>query len=155
VKSAESAGESVFEIDSAFSRQGRIGKGAGRAVEQGRPNAMAFVDWRMAAGWDGIETIGHIWRTYPELQVVICTAYSDYSGERSLDAGRGDKSAHPQEPFDNIEVLQLGPRPDEEVAAEPAAGSNSRLGQNWSASHRRVQTANRKNRGGNGRAQTG
>ena len=36
---------------------------------------MAFVDVRMPPGWDGIETISRIWEVYPELQVVICTAF--------------------------------------------------------------------------------
>ena len=33
----------------------------------------------MPPGWDGIETIAHIWKEAPDLQIVICTAYSDYS----------------------------------------------------------------------------
>ena len=45
---------------------------------------MAFVDVRMPPGWDGIETITRIWKKYPDLQVVICTAYSDYSWSEML-----------------------------------------------------------------------
>ena len=33
----------------------------------------------MPPGWDGIETTARLWEICPELQVVICTAYSDYS----------------------------------------------------------------------------
>ena len=55
-----------------------------QAREEGRPYAMAFIDVRMPPGWDGIETICRIWETYPELQVVICTAYSDYSWEEMI-----------------------------------------------------------------------
>ena len=45
---------------------------------------MAFVDVRMPPGWDGVETTAKIWQKYPDLQVVICTAYSDYSWEEML-----------------------------------------------------------------------
>jgi len=67
-----------FEIDSAFQGQEGLAK-VQHALNEGRPYAMAFVDVRMPPGWDGIETISRIWKMYPELQVVICTAYSDYS----------------------------------------------------------------------------
>ncbi len=33
----------------------------------------------MPPGWDGIETISRLWEVAPELQVVLCTAYADYS----------------------------------------------------------------------------
>ena len=39
---------------------------------------MAFVDMRMP-GWDGIETIQHLWQVQPSLEVAICSAYMDYS----------------------------------------------------------------------------
>src|SRR5262245_60611376 len=65
-----------FDIDSAF--QGQEGlQLIQRAIEQQRPYPMAFVDVRMPPGWDGIETIARIWKEYPDLQVVVCTAYSD------------------------------------------------------------------------------
>jgi len=41
---------------------------------------MAFVDVRMPPGWDGIETLERIWQCCPELEAVICTAYSDTPG---------------------------------------------------------------------------
>src|SRR5437016_5996024 len=67
-----------FEIDSAF--QGEEGLAlVKRAVEAGEPYAIAFVDVRMSPGWDGIETTARIWEVDPELQIVICTAFSDYS----------------------------------------------------------------------------
>ena len=47
------------------------------ARNEGRPYAVAFVDMRMPPGWDGLETIEHLWSADAELQVVICTAYSD------------------------------------------------------------------------------
>jgi DNA-binding NtrC family response regulator len=69
---------------------------------------MAFVDVRMPPGWDGVETTAKIWQKYPDLQVVICTAYSDYSWEDMLKKlGYSDRLVILKKPFDNIEVLQL------------------------------------------------
>ena len=96
-----------FEIDSAF--QGQEGlELVKRALEAKNPYALAFVDVRMPPGWDGIETISRIWEVYPELQVVICTAYSDYSWEDiTRKVGRSDSVLILKKPFDNIEVLQM------------------------------------------------
>ena len=97
----------AFEIDSAF--QGREGlELVARAADSGRPYAMAFVDVRMPPGWDGVETITQIWRAYPDLQIVICTAYSDYSWEGIVQhLGRSENLVILKKPFDNIEALQL------------------------------------------------
>jgi DNA-binding NtrC family response regulator len=97
----------VFEIDSAF--QGQEGLAlVTRALAEGRPYAMAFVDIRMPPGWDGIETIGRLWEAYPDLQVVVCTAYSDYSWDQMIERlGCSDKLLILKKPFDNVEVLQL------------------------------------------------
>jgi PAS domain S-box-containing protein len=102
---AEDAAE--FEIDSAF--QGREGLGkVEQALAETRPYSLAFVDVRMPPGWDGIQTIKNIWKVYPELQVVICTAYSDHSFQDILQTlGRSDSLLILKKPFDNVEVLQL------------------------------------------------
>ncbi|MGC9942310.1 MAG: response regulator [Verrucomicrobiota bacterium] len=96
-----------FEIDSAF--QGQEGLALiEKSLEEERPYAMAFVDVRMPPGWDGVETTAKIWQKYPDLQVVICTAYSDYSWEEMLKKfGYSDRLVILKKPFDNIEVLQL------------------------------------------------
>ena len=103
----EALGEVAFEIDSAYQGQEGLAM-AQRALEEGRPYAMAFVDVRMPPGWDGIETISRIWKMYPELQIVICTAYSDYSWEEMIrQVGKTDNLVILKKPFDNVEVLQL------------------------------------------------
>ena len=96
-----------FEIDSAM--QGQEGLAMLRqAMEAGRPYATAFVDVRMPPGWDGIETVARMWELQPDLQVVICTAYSDYSWEEMMRRfGRSDNLLILKKPFDNVEVLQL------------------------------------------------
>ena len=74
----------------------------------GRPYALAFVDMRMPPGWDGLVTIGKLWEVDPELNVVICTAYSDHSWEEIQAAlPVRERWLVLKKPFDKIEVLQL------------------------------------------------
>jgi signal transduction histidine kinase/AmiR/NasT family two-component response regulator len=96
-----------FQIDSAY--QGQEGLDLIEiALQENNPYSMAFVDVRMPPGWDGVETTAHIWEKYPDLQVVICTAYSDYSWEAMLKKlGYSDRLVILKKPFDTIEVLQL------------------------------------------------
>ena len=97
-----------FLIDSAY--QGQEAKAlVEQARREGKPYAVAFVDMRMPPGWDGVETAQRLWEVDPELQVVICTAYSDYSWEELL--GKLEDHAERflilKKPFDHIEVRQL------------------------------------------------
>lgn len=79
-----------------------------KAVLEGSPFAMAFVDMRMPPGWDGLRTIEEIWKVDPRLQVVICTAHSDYKWEEVLTRlGRKDNLLLLKKPFSNEEVYQL------------------------------------------------
>ncbi len=97
----------LFDIDSAF--QGEEGLSmVCRARDEGKPYSMAFVDVRMPPGLDGIETAARIWQEDPEVQVVICTAYSDYSMEEMLDKlGYTDRFVVLKKPFDRVEAIQL------------------------------------------------
>jgi PAS domain S-box-containing protein len=103
----EKPDEMSFELDSAY--QGQEGfEMVKRALAENRPYALAFVDVRMPPGWDGIETIARIWEADPELQVVVCTAYADYSWEEMrAKVGQPDSLLVLKKPFDNIEVQQL------------------------------------------------
>jgi CheY-like chemotaxis protein len=97
----------AFEIESAYQGQEGLDR-IRQSLQENRPYGMAFVDVRMPPGWDGIETIRRIWSEYPDLQVAICTAYSDYSLEDMLNKlGRTDRLVLLKKPFDNLEVLQL------------------------------------------------
>lgn len=99
--------QTMFEMDSAYQGEEALAM-VKRSLEAGQPYAMAFVDVRMPPGWDGIETVARIWEVYPALQVVICTAYSDYSwGEMRAKVGQPDSLVILKKPFDNIEVQQL------------------------------------------------
>jgi signal transduction histidine kinase/PleD family two-component response regulator len=96
-----------FEIDSAY--QGAEGVEALRqSIAEGRPYAMAFVDVRMPPGMDGVETIEQLWKLSPELQVVICTAYSDYSWQDMITRlVHRDRLLVLKKPFAAVEALQL------------------------------------------------
>jgi PAS domain S-box-containing protein len=103
----KSAGETEFTINSAFQGQEGLAR-VEAAVAEGRRYAMAFVDVRMPPGLDGIETVARIWKIDPDLQIVLCTAYSDYSWDEMIaKVGKSDRLVILKKPFDNIEVLQL------------------------------------------------
>jgi two-component system NtrC family sensor kinase len=96
-----------FQLESAHQGQEALDK-VRRSLAEGRPYAMVFVDVRMPPGWDGVETVSRIWEEDPDLQVVICTAYSDYSWEEMVrKLGARDNLVILKKPFDNVEVLQL------------------------------------------------
>ena len=97
----------TFELDSAYGGEEGVDK-LNRALQEQRPYALAFVDMRMPDGWDGAKTIEHLWQQDPQLQVVVCTAYSDYSWDDLLDRLHAhDRLLILKKPFDNIEVQQM------------------------------------------------
>lgn len=96
-----------FELDSAYGGQEGL-QLLCTAMQQARPYALAFVDMRMPQGWDGAQTVEELWKVDPDLQVVVCTAYSDYSWEELLSRLKAhDRLLILKKPFDNIEVQQM------------------------------------------------
>jgi PAS domain S-box-containing protein len=78
------------------------------AERNNKPYALIFMDVRMPPGWDGIETISKIWRKYSNIEVVICSAYSDYSWDKIIGRlGSNDRLIFLKKPFDSVEVKQL------------------------------------------------
>ena len=78
------------------------------ARNSGRPYAVAFVDIRMPPGMDGIETIERTWANDPDIQFVICSAYSDYTARDILDRlGVSDRLLLLRKPCDSAEILLL------------------------------------------------
>jgi diguanylate cyclase (GGDEF)-like protein len=95
-----------FRLDSAYQGSDALAL-VQQAVSDGQPYAVAFIDMRMPPGWDGLETIERLWAVDPEIQMVICSAYSDHDWTdvvRRL--GRTDNLLVLKKPFDVIEVLQ-------------------------------------------------
>ena len=97
----------IFELSSAF--QGEDGYDMlCKACDEGAPFAMAFVDMRMPPGWDGVKTISKLWERDPDLQVVICTAFSDYTWDQTIEIlGQSDRLLILKKPFDSIEITML------------------------------------------------
>ena len=97
----------LFEISTASQGQEGV-QMVEKALKDGAPYALAFVDIRMPPGWDGVETTKHLWELDKDLQVVICTAYSDYSWEETVaNLGKTDNLLILKKPFDHIAVRQL------------------------------------------------
>jgi diguanylate cyclase (GGDEF)-like protein len=95
-----------FEIDSAHQGQEGVAM-AHQALVEGRPYSMAFVDMRMPPGWDGLKTIERLWATDPNVQVVICSAHTDYDWTEVVQRlGHSDKLLVLRKPAEPIEVLQ-------------------------------------------------
>jgi diguanylate cyclase (GGDEF)-like protein len=78
-----------------------------QAMTEGQRYSVAFIDMRMPPGWDGLETIERLWAADPDIQMVICSAYSDHDWTDILRRlGRIDNLLVLKKPFDVIEVLQ-------------------------------------------------
>lgn len=99
--------EHEFELH--FGSQGEEGvELVKQSIEDDDPFAMAFVDMRMPPGMDGMETIKQIWKIDPHLQVVICTAFTDYSLKQTIDQlGASDQLLILKKPYDPIELILL------------------------------------------------
>ena len=78
------------------------------AREGGEPYSVAFVDMRMPPGWDGFKTIREFWSKDPDIQIVICTAYSDqpWSDIDEL-AEKSDRVLVLKKPFDPVEIRRM------------------------------------------------
>ncbi|MEM9102398.1 MAG: response regulator, partial [Pseudomonadota bacterium] len=97
----------LFDLEHAYNGEEAINK-IQESIEKSLPYAMAFVDVRMPPGIDGIETISEIWKIDPNIQIVICTAFSDYSWQETIKKiNNSDQFLILKKPFDMIEVLQL------------------------------------------------
>ncbi len=105
-ETAPTAAKNAFEMDSAYQGQEGVAR-VQQALDEGRPYAMAFVDMRMPPGWDGLETIERLWKVDPDVQVVICSAHSDYDWTDVIARlDHSDKLLVIKKPFEAIEVIQ-------------------------------------------------
>ena len=97
----------TFVLDSAYQGQEALAL-VNQAVADNAPYALVFIDMRMPPGWDGLETIEQLWNVDPNLQIALCTAYSDYSFE-AIEARiqYSDQLLILKKPFDNLEIRQM------------------------------------------------
>ncbi len=98
-----------YEFDLDFALQGEeAAKMVDQAYYEEQPYSVVFMDVRMPPGWTGIETIKRIWQKHPDIEMVICTAYSDYTWEDfSNILGVSHRLLLLKKPFDKMEVKQL------------------------------------------------
>jgi PleD family two-component response regulator len=96
-----------YEIDDAFQGDDAVHM-VQTAEDEGRPYGLIFMDVRMPPGINGIEAIEKIWAINPEIEIVICTAYSDYSWEEIIDRlGSSERLLFLKKPFFSAEVKQI------------------------------------------------
>jgi two-component system, NtrC family, sensor kinase len=96
-----------FEMDSAFQGAEALEKVRASLLAD-NPYAMAFLDMRMPPGWDGVETAERLWQADPRLQIVFCTAFSDYSwSDVLIRLNARDRLLILKKPFDTIEAHQF------------------------------------------------
>ena len=96
-----------YQLDHAYQGEEAYEK-VKAAEESDDPYAVLFVDVRMPPGWDGIETIRRIWQDYPNNEIVICSAYSDYAWEDILKKlGTTDQLQFLRKPFDIVSIKQM------------------------------------------------
>jgi len=102
----ESIAQQTYEVDSAYQGDEALAM-VGKAVKEGNPYALAFVDVRMPPGMDGIETIQRLWEMDPDIQVAVITAYADYDFNQMSEALKfSDQYFILKKPFEAIEVRQ-------------------------------------------------
>ncbi|MDB6174464.1 MAG: multi-sensor hybrid histidine kinase [Chthoniobacteraceae bacterium] len=117
----------TFELEFAFQGQEAFEQ-VQTAVNNNRRFAMVFMDVRMPPGWDGLETTLKLWKIDPDLQIVICTAYSDYSWEQMMGMiTTPERLLILKKPFDGIEVLQFAHALTEKWSLVQAARTNTEL----------------------------
>lgn len=72
------------------------------------PYALVFMDFRMPPGINGVETTSKIWKKCPHTEVVLVTAFSDYSMDQVVKiTGKTPHFIILRKPFDPQEIQQL------------------------------------------------
>ena len=100
-------GRIAFRLDSAYQGQEALAL-VQKAIADNDPYTLVFMDIRMPPGWDGVETIERIWQICADLQVVLCSAYSDYTWDDLIRKfGHTDNLLILKKPFETVEVLQM------------------------------------------------
>ncbi|MGL1933723.1 MAG: hybrid sensor histidine kinase/response regulator [Fibrobacterales bacterium] len=96
-----------YQIDDAYQGEEAV-QMVDTAEKAGKPYSLIFMDVRMPPGIDGIKAIQMIWDKYPHIEMVICTAHSDYKWNQIVDMfGQTDKLIFMKKPFDSVSVKQM------------------------------------------------
>jgi signal transduction histidine kinase len=79
-----------------------------KSVAMGKPYSVAIVDMRMPPGWDGLQTIRKIREVDQDLEIIVCSAYSDYSWhDIAHELGVNDRYLFLSKPFEVTEMKQM------------------------------------------------
>jgi CheY-like chemotaxis protein len=107
--SSDETAEVLTAYEMHFAHQGQEAlQKVERLKAEGKDLSLVFMDMRMPPGWDGLETIERIWKVAPETEIVICSAYTDYSwADLRKRLGVTDRLLVLKKPFDPVEVQQL------------------------------------------------
>lgn len=99
--------EELYEISSAQNGTEAL-RMVEEAAEKNTPFALIFMDVRMPPGWNGIETIRRIWAKYPYTEVVVCTAFDDYTDDEiNSILGHSHRWQFLKKPFDPKVAKQM------------------------------------------------
>lgn len=92
-----------------FALQGQEGiEEVRQAVAEKQPYQLAFIDMRMPPGLNGLLTTQEIWKIDPDIQIVLCTAFSDFSWEEiNKHLGVTNNLLILKKPFDSNEIAQM------------------------------------------------
>jgi CheY-like chemotaxis protein len=95
-----------FDIDHVYKGSDAI-KAVSKAYRENDEYLILFLDILMPPGKNGIETASNIIVDRPDLSIVLCTAYSDYSVDDISDQLEDGLFYFLKKPFDDAEVIQL------------------------------------------------
>tara|TARA_Y100001954_G_scaffold99441_1_gene108275 strand:+ start:4488 stop:6482 length:1995 start_codon:yes stop_codon:yes gene_type:complete len=99
--------EIVYELNYADQGEEAIQK-VKKSKEEGKPFSVIFMDIRMPPGMDGIITSQKIWDIDPRVEIILCSAYSDYTWDQViLKLGVTDKLIILKKPFMPEEISQV------------------------------------------------
>lgn len=96
-----------YEIDEASQGMEAVEKIRDARLEK-RPFSLIFLDIRMPPGIDGVQAAKEIRQLDPEVEIVIMTAYSDYSYEEIITTvGNPERLLYFHKPFKSSQILHL------------------------------------------------
>ncbi|MBU3917605.1 response regulator, partial [bacterium] len=79
-----------------------------KASAEGFAYSLIFMDIRMPPGYNGITTVSNIWREFPDIEVVLCTAHTEYTLKEIIsELGVTNQLMFIRKPFDTITVIQM------------------------------------------------
>lgn len=98
---------SNFQLDHAYQGDEAL-EMVREASQEGLPYSLIFMDIRMPPGYNGITTVSKIWKEYPDIEVVLCTAHSEYTlNDVISQLGMTDQLMFIRKPFDTVSVVQM------------------------------------------------